>query len=55
MAFSVACRLAGEPAGAVGGVLLNSVVCGSLPWLSRVLIELVDGSNDSMPVAKLLL
>ena len=55
MAFRVACKAAGEPTGAVGGVLLNRAVSGSLPWLNKVLSELVDGSSVSMPVAKLLL
>ena len=38
--------------GAVGAVLLNSVVWGSLPLANRVAIGVSDGSRVSMPGAK---
>jgi hypothetical protein len=37
--------------GGAGGVLLNSCVCGSLPWATSVASGVADGSSCSMPVA----
>ena len=37
--------------GGAGGVLLNSAVCGSLPWANRASRVRVEGSSVSMPVA----
>ncbi|MFG5409965.1 hypothetical protein ABXN37_20030 [Piscinibacter sakaiensis] len=50
-AFSVACRLGGEPAGAVGGVVLNSVVARR-PCAIRLLVVSFDGSAVSTLLAK---